>query len=450
MSPLLGWWVTPPNPRSPMEPLICMTPKEAQRYDIIQELILKKVTVCEVAGRLSLSTRQVKRLKKQVQAMGIQGVVHRLRGKPSNHILDADVREQALTLLKTTYPDFGPTLATEKLEELHAITVHPTTVRTLMIEAGLWKPRHRKHNQQHREWRPRKELFGEMEQFDGSYHLWFEDRGEEHCLLASIDDATGTITRARFTANEGVQSVFTFWMEYLEQHGKPGSIYLDKYSTYKVNHKNAVDNAELKTQFERACAELDIRLITAHSPQAKGRVERLFQTLQDRLVKELRLRNISDPEAANRFLEEEFLDSFNRKFGVQAKQEGDAHRALMETEKTSMTSIFSVRSKRRVNNDFTVRFKNNWYQLAAIQPTTVLRHDEIVIEEWLDDTIHLKLRGHELSTRVLPERPERVKKAPRVTALTRAPIHRKPAKDHPWKKSNDALFRKHSVAAIIS
>lgn len=431
-----------------MESLITMTLRETQRYDIIQKLINHTFSTREVASQLSLSIRQVKRLKKRIKQEGIKGTVHRLRGKPSNHILATTVREQALEHIRTHYADFGPTLAAEKLAGSHAIILHPTTVRTLMIEEGLWKPHIRKQNAQHREWRPRKELFGEMQQFDGSYHHWFEDRSGEHCLLAAIDDATGTITQARFAANEGVQSVFAFWQEYVIKRGKPVSLYLDKFSTYKINHKSAVDNAELKTQFERACAELDIRLITAHTPQAKGRIERLFQTLQDRLVKEFRLRGISDPVAANQFLETEYLETFNRQFGVQAKQSGDAHRPLFETERASLTSIFSVRSMRRVNNDFTVRFKNAWYQLAAIQPTTVLRKDRITLEERRDGSIHLLLRGKELVTKVLPQRPEKVK-APRVTALTPAPIRRKPAVNHPWKKANDALFRKQIAAVIV-
>ena len=371
-------------------------------------------------------------MKKAVRLRGMRGVVHALRGREGNR-LDTTRKEKVMKIIKEKYADFGPTLIAEKLRERKTpIGIHPTTIRGYMMEHRLWKPKKRKTNGQHREWRPRRSMFGEMQQFDGSYHKWFEERGDELCLLAAIDDATGRITRLQFAENEGVVCVDAFWKKYVETLGKPKEIYLDKFSTYKINHKNAVDNKDMITQFERTCTELDIRLLTAHSPQAKGRVERLFQTLQDRLVKELRLRGISDISLANAFLEKEFIAAFNEKFSVLAQTEGDAHRKLAEKEASSLDSVFSIRSERRVNNDFTVRFKNIWYQLTEEQPTTVLRKDGIVIEERLDYSTHFLLRGKELNVKALPKRPERTKE--KVTAL--APKMRsvtKPASNHPWR-----------------
>jgi transposase len=418
-----------------MENLITMANKEVERYDIVKQLIDSQISAREAGTRLSLSVRQIKRIKARVKKSGARGAVHGLRGRASNRAIDSETKEKALNALRSEYADFGPTLATEKLAEVHSITLHESTVRAYMIEEGLWKVKPRKTSARYHAWRPRKEMYGEMEQFDGSYHNWFEGRAEEkeYCLLAAIDDASGDITRAVFGKNEGVESVFQFWKGYVEEKGKPKSLYLDKYSTYKVNHKHAVDNSDLITQFERGCQELDVQLITAHSPQAKGRVERLFKTLQDRLVKEMRLRDISDVETANQFLEKEFIPAFNKKYGVMPVKKGNAHRNLTKQDKEHIDSIFSIRSERVVANDFTVRFKNMWYQLHEEQSTTVLRRDHVIIEERLDGSTHIRLRGKELFYTALPERPE--KKKERITAL--APKRKsswKPAQNHPWRQ----------------
>jgi len=196
------------------------------------------------------------------------------------------------------------------------------------------------------------------------------------------------------------------------------------------------------TQFQRASKELDIRLITAHSPQAKGRVERLFKTLQDRLIKEMRLRNISDTKTANTFLEKEFLSHFNEKFGVDPEKKGDVYRELCEKEKTSLESIFSLHSQRVVSNDFTIRFSCVYYQLEEEQPTTVLRKDTVILEERLDASLHILLRGKELNFHILPERPKR-KNLKKITALTPKREYTKPAKDHPWRRN---IFSKNKHA----
>lgn len=415
-----------------MEKHIIMSVKELSRYEIITSLIQGHINGTQAAKQLQLSVRQVKRVKAKVRKHGAWGAIHQNRGRPSNNRTPPAILEKTKKFLRAAYADFKPTFAAEKLRERHAINLSSEKVRQLMTAEGLWKPKPRKQNKQYRSWRPRKEYVGEMEQFDGSYHRWFEDRAPECCLLASVDDATGTITKAEFAFNESVCSVFAFWKAYVEKQGKPLSIYLDKYSTYKVNHASAVDNSELLTQFERAARQLNIRLITAHSPQAKGRIERLFETLQDRLVKELRLRNISAIEEANQFLEDEYVPRFNTQFGVKAVKGDNLHRALVAGEGKELDHIFSVHSERHINNDFTIRFQNNWIQLERAQPTTVFRTDKVLLEEWLDGTLHIKLRNKYLNFHILPRRPERTN--PRVIALVRKPSARKPPADHLWRR----------------
>jgi transposase len=277
-----------------------LTASEQERATILTDAIAGKITNKHAAKQLRLSIRQIQRAKAAIRKGGVGTVAHRLKGKPGNHRFPENEKTRVLETIKKHYRDFKPTFAAEKLEENHGLHISRETTRLWMTEAGLWKSRKQKKTGEYRSWRPRKEHFGELEQFDGSYHFWFENRfidgnGNpiEVCLLAAIDDAKGEITKAAFAANEGVIAVFTFWKEYIKELGKPISIYLDKFSTYKINHKAAVDNKDLLTQFERCMSDLDTHLITAHSPQAKGRIERLFDTLQDRLIKELRLAKIN-------------------------------------------------------------------------------------------------------------------------------------------------------------
>lgn len=414
-----------------------LTAKEQEKARILQEAINGATTNSQAAKQLGLSVRQVQRMKARYRTEGKRGVVHQLKGKVGNHHIDPLVKTEVLTLIKERYEDFKPTFATEKLEEKHAIVVSVETTRLWMIEAGLWTSRKQKTSDYHA-WRPRKEYFGELEQFDGSYHLWFENRycdqqGQpiEVCLLAAIDDATGMITKAVFAANEGVVAVCTFWKEYIEKHGKPLSIYLDSFSTYKINHKNAVDNHELMTQFECAMQPLGITLITAHSAEAKGRVERLFGTLQDRLVKEMRLAGINNPEEGNVFLRDIFLPDFTARFSVVPEKAGDVHRPLLPSERKNIHHIFSQKETRQVKRDFTIQFHTTWYQLQELQPTTVHPLDTVNIETWLDGTIHILLREKELSSFILPEKPKKYIQQPLI--LTTHRLQYKPPINHPWR-----------------
>src|SRR3990167_5211580 len=259
--------------------------REQAKLDVIGKALSRQITNGQASRMLGMSVRQIQRLKKDVREQGEKAVIHKLKGKTSNHHINQYIKKEVLMVVKEYYHDFKPGFATEKLTERHGARISDETMRLWMTEEGLWKP-HKQKKITFRSWRPRKESFGELEQFDGSYHDWFEGRYQdgngdpiETCLLAAIDDATGSITHALFTKNEGVAAVFQFWLSYIRRHGKPLAIYLDKFSTYKINHKTALDNKGLMTQFERATKDLGILLISAHSPQAKGRVERLFLTL---------------------------------------------------------------------------------------------------------------------------------------------------------------------------
>ncbi|MBU1119828.1 ISNCY family transposase [Patescibacteria group bacterium] len=417
---------------------IPLTPEELQKFNIIRAVIDRKFTNGEAARKLEISVRHLQRLKSDVQRNGTSAVIHKLKGKVGNHQIEPNIKRQVLNDIKSKYADFKPGLATEKLHEEYQLTITSQTIRVWMIEEGLWKMRKRRSVEYHA-WRERKEYFGELEQFDGSYHFWFEGRlldeagnPQEVCLLASIDDATSKITHAKFELNEGVVAVFNFWMEYVKAPGKPFGIYLDKYSTYKINHKNAVDNAELLTQFQKAMRILNIEVIPANSPQAKGRVERLFQTLQDRLVKELRLNNISSIKDGNRLLKEIFIPKFNAKFSVVATKDGDIHRPLTKQERHDLTSIFSIKSIRRINHDFTIQFKSNFYQLEEIQPVTIRPKEKVLVEEWLNGTIHFKFKECYLKYFILPERPKKISSQPVI--LTNHPLNWKPPPDHPWRQ----------------
>lgn len=412
---------------------IKLTAREQERFDIIRSCIDGDITNKEASRRLGLKVRQVQRIKRCVEKDEAKGVVHKLKGQVSgNATLDIIADEVEMFFEQKKHQDFGPTFAQEKLADL-GIVMNTETLRLMMIKKNIWKPQPRRGPAIIREWRERKECLGEMVQFDGSYHDWFENGGEE-CILAAIDDATGRIIHAVFDDNEGVHAVFRFWMTYVEVYGRPRVIYLDKFSTYKINHKNAVDNKEFITQFERAMIELDIKVITANSPEAKGRVERLFGTLQDRMIKEMRLADIKERDHANQFVCKKYIPDHNKRFSVPARNATNAHRPLSSDLKIRLSSIFSVQSKRKVNNDYTIQFKGQWFQLEPKQKTTVYKRDEVIIEERLDGTIHVRMKRVYLQYKVLPTRPKPMD-VPLVVLTRRKPTF-KPPKDHPWRNFN--------------
>ncbi len=422
-----------------MENYITMSQKEIKKYDIIKKLVNKELNGTETARILNLSIRQVRRLKKKVREKGIKGLVHGNRGKTGNRAISDSERTRIIKLLHKHYYDFGPLLASEKLDSRHNIQRDKSTIRTIMINEGLWKPKQKK-KEKHRSWRQRKASYGELLQYDGSYEHWFEDRGEKCCLLACVDDATGKVW-AKFDKHEGVEPTFNFWREYIVRNGKPYAIYVDRFSTYSMNHKLAKENPDTLTQFQRAMeTELNVEIIHAKSAQAKGRVEVLFKTLQDRLVKELRLRNISTALKANKFLENIYLEEFNQKFNVEARTKTNLHKKLNKQETNKLDGIFSRQYKRVVRNDFTVYHDTNRYQLLKEQSVTICKKDKVIVEERMDKTIQFRLKGKYLNYSILPEKQRKV--SSNKTWVIPKSIRYTPPTNHPWRQTAKLAYLK--------
>ena len=422
-----------------MEKLI-MSRKEVERIPVFEELKSKKIKQKEAALKLSLSVRQVRRKMFSYQQDGAKGLIHQSRGKPGNHRLDPSLKERALVLVRAKYPDFGPTFASEKLQENHSLTIGRETLRKVMTEAGLWRPKRQKIK--HRKWRERKTCFGELIQMDGSDHDWFEGRAPRSTLLAFIDDATGRVVHAEFAQSESNASCFAATRRYVEAFGRPLAIYVDRGKVFSVNLGN--ENKDRVTQYGRALAELSIKLILALSPQAKGRVERLFGTLQDRLVKELRLNSISDTQTANRYLIDAFIPEFNRRFSIEPKSTANMHRALSGF---NLDTIFCLKETRKLLSDFTVRYKSRWFQLSAKQSAVIRPGDTITVIDAMSHAISLFIRTARLN---FIEISKPIKPTPMKIKTERKPWV--PPVDHPWrqhKKADISKLQKEDISILV-
>jgi len=394
--------------------IIPMSAKEVKKLEAIEAVRAGRLTQKEAAERLKVTDRCVRYWLDDFETGGAAGLIHGNRGRESPHRVPPKERRSILSLIREKYPDFGPTLASEKLSELHGIHRDATTIRDLMVADGLWIPRGRRTGASlivHRAWRERRPHRGELIQFDGSYHPWFESRlldaaglPSDLCLLLAVDDATGDILWAQFAPHEGTLPVMRFWTAYAGLHGLPREVYLDRFSTYKMTQKTAVENPDLKTQLERAMKTLGIDPIFALSPQAKGRVERLFKTLQDRLVKELRLRSISTVEDANRFLSKTFIPSFNRKYGVVPRENADFHRPLGTRELEALPETLCRLERRVVMNDFTVSFKSQWYQLLPTRGLAMRPKDDVLVREYPDATVSFSIRNKRANVKPVAKR----------------------------------------------
>jgi len=425
--------------------LIHMTEKELTRHGIIKDLINREINGTDASKLTGVSVRQVKRMKATVLKHGAKGLAHGNRSRESNRKLNPEKLKKIEKLLTKKYYDFGPTFAAEKLKENDSLVVGKETIRTILTNLKLWKPKPRKISKGGwHVWRARKGNYGEMQQFDGSYHIWFGNI--ETCLLLAVDDATGKITHAKFDINESTVAVFKFWLEYFTLHGLPMSIYLDKFSTYKINHKNAVDNKDMITQFQRAMRQVGVKAIPANSPEAKGRVERMNKTLQDRLVKELRLAGVTTTEEANKFLEE-YIPKFNAKFAVVPERRKNLHKKINNITKEKLPQIFSIQNNRVVNNDYTIRFENGYFQLDQVQTTNVYKKDKIIVEKHLDDEIKLRIRDTYLNYTVLPERPKKEIDIKLLALTKQKQSSYKPPINHPWRKQ--FLFKKTNIQQNI-
>ena len=418
-----------------MDKLITMSTKELTRLEVMQRLKEKRLSQKEAANLLGLSVRQIKRLWRKYKQDEVTGLVSQRRGKPSNHRLGEKISRQALDLLKERYSDFGPTLAHEKLSEIHGVRMSRESVRKLMIQEGLWKARRVKQSPVH-QMRERRACLGELVQIDGSEHAWFEGRGGKCTLLVFIDDATGKLLELRFVQSESFFTYCEAAHHYFERSGKPLAFYSDKHGVFHVNTPQPIGAGEGLTQFGRAMQELGIQIICANSPQAKGRVERAHQTLQDRLVKELRLRDISSMEVANAFAPE-FCEDFNRRFAVVARSDHDAHRPLRETENLDL--IFSRQKTGTLSKNLTVQFDKVIYQIQSDRPNYALRNAQVTICQDAKGVVTILYKNKPLSYTTFKKLPRQAQVVDTKDVNRSIQPLKSPAPNHPWRQYGQHL-----------
>ena len=356
--------------------MIEMTVKDVLRSQVMAQVLEGKLDQASAAARLGISVRQIKRLKRRMQDEGTQGLLSKKRGRPSNRRTAPEVLERAIALIGAHYADFGPTLACEKLQECHEIKLSIETVRQAMLRAGLWRARRGAGARTHA-MRERRARRGELIQIDGSPHDWFEGRAARCCLLVFIDDATSELTALRFVDTETTVGYMLLLEEHIRQHGLPAALYSDRNSIFRINKADRQDSGGEQTQFARALSQLGIEGIQANSPQAKGRVERANQTLQDRLVKEMRLQGIDNQEAANAWLPQ-FIRAFNRRFAVKPAALDDAHVPFVG-ERAALRRILSVQTPRRLSPNLSCQFEGLLYQVQVAGEGLALRGADVTI-----------------------------------------------------------------------
>ena len=409
---------------------ILMSLKERKRLEAFGRVKAGDLTLVAASGLLRLSYRQAKRAWARYQSLGDAGLVHRLRGRASNRQSQDHVKQRVLELYRQQYADYGPTLAAECLAKEDSLVVSVTTLRRWLSQAGLWERRRKR--QPHRSRRPRRERLGELVQMDGSHHDWFEGRRGWAVLMVMIDDATGTVT-AMFYENESWASSADLFQRYARRHGLPLGLYVDQHGIYRPDHeptdRELLDNCPSETQFGRAMRQLEVELILARSPQAKGRVERMNATLQDRLVKALRRAKIADLAAANRFLEEVFLPELNARFGVTAAQPDDMHRPLSNA--ADLARIVSIQESRVVAKDWTVRWQNRVLQLPREAAQFIQSGRRVTVCEPLEGPLRVFAGEREVSWSLILNPP--LPKPPKRIGPTGSSQGQKPSANHPWR-----------------
>jgi len=415
-----------------MDKLLEMSTKELSRLEVMQRLSRKQMRQKEAGQMLDLSVRQIKRLLRAYREKGAAGLVSQHRGRKANNRLPEEVKRKVLNLLKTKYQGFGPTLAHEKLVERDKLQLSDESVRKLMIEEGLWKARKAKKVVVH-QLRERRACFGELIQIDGSPHDWFEGRAEACVLLVFIDDATGQVVQLLFVESESFFSYCQAAEGYFKQYGKPVAFYSDKNSIFRVNVPSA-GSGDALTQFGRAMQELDIEIICANSPQAKGRVERVIQTLQARLPKELRLRGISNMIEGNAYLPE-FIADLNQRFAVEPRSSVNTHRPL--TSKDDLARILTWQETRSLSKNLTLQFQKTVYQIQTQRPSYALRNAQVTVCVNDQEEITILYHGKALPYSIYKhqaKQAEIVSSKQLDLALKAKRLPPKPAPDHPWRK----------------
>lgn len=411
-----------------------MSPHERERMMIMAGVKRRELTQVQAAQLMGLCYRQTKRVWRRYQSEGDAGLVHRLRGQPGLRRKPPALRTQVLArYAEERYADFGPTLLAEELAK-EGICVDHDTVRRWLLAAGKRTVRRRR--QKHRQWRERKPCFGAMVQLDGSHHDWFEGRRGKCVLMVMVDDATNRL-RARFFEEETTRASYDVFAGWVQRHGLPGSLYVDRDSIYRCEGAASVADQlagqERQTQFGRAMAQLGVELILANSPQAKGRVERMNGVLQDRLVKALRLAGINDLASANRFLDETYLREFQRRFARVAASPLDVHRGVPR----NLDEILSWEEARVVQRDWTVACDGQWYQLDRQHEALSLAGRKVVVRTLRDGRVQLAYRGGKLRWRALPARPQPAPRLPAAHPRGSAV----PAVNHPWRRWGVAAGR---------
>lgn len=414
---------------------VTMSHKELDRLQIIQESVNRHITQEQAASRIGISVRQVKRLVHRFRNEGPVGLISRRRGKRPNNAFTPEFKKTVISILKNSYADFGPTLASEKLREVHGLSLSTETLRKWMLEAGLWRERSRKIARIYQR-RMRRPSYGELIQIDGSPHDWFEARGPRCTLIVFIDDATSALMALRFAPAETTRAYMETLRGYLNAHGVPLALYSDRHSIFRVN--NPEREGEL-TQFTRAIKTLGIEPIHANSPQAKGRVERANQTLQDRLVKEMRLQGINDIDTANAWLPT-FIESYNKRFASPPRIADNAHLDVRHSE-DELDYIFSYQAKRVLSKNLTFQYKSSAFQIRSEGRGYRLRNSAVTVCESFEGEITVLYDGKELGWEKYVDGPEPIplddeksvhERVDNARIDLRSKYYVKPKADHPW------------------
>lgn len=430
-----------------MKGTVTMSAKEVERIDVFKRLMRKEIKQKHASRLLHISTRQIRTLFKRYKREGAAGIVHKLRGTAGNRKIDDFVIKEAAEKVRSLYHDFAPTLAHEKLTELHGFTFCRETLRQAMIKENLWTPKRKKKLILH-QLRKRRDCLGELVQADGSPHDWFEERSPYCTLLVFVDDATGKLLWLEFAESESTASYFLAMEHYLKRNGKPLAFYVDKHGVFRVNTTKAgtasVEDSNGLTQFGRAMKELNIEIIFANSAEAKGRVEKVNQTLQDRLVKEMRLRGINTMDKANRYLPE-FMEIYNRKFAVVANSPANMHRLLLPTD--NLDDILCHKYTRILSKQLTISYGNKIYQIQTERPTYTMRYAPVTVKEDNQGNITIYYKLQKLNYTVFYRQPkseiidskqlnlavDAIVKGCNISVKAVTAV-RIPSADHPWRQ----------------
>jgi len=413
--------------------IITMSKREIKRLPIIHKVMDKKLTQVKAAEMLDLSDRHIRRIISKIKAGGDAAIVHGNRGKPSPFKYPKKLENQIMDIVEKRYYDFGPTFAAEKLLECEKIKVSKEKLRQLMINYDTQYPKRRKKDRVH-QWRERKHCRGEMIQMDGSDHAWLEGRGPKIVLMGYIDDASSEVS-GRFYEYEGTIPAMDSFKRYIAKYGIPFSFYVDKHSAYKTtrqpNLEEELKGEFAKTQFARALDELNVKIIYAQTPQAKGRIERAFETLQDRLTKELRLAGISTLEQANAFLVT-YLPKYNARFGVKSFKRTNLHRPVRKSLK--LNEIFCIKEFRTISNGFTFQWRARKFFIK--NPSITMKKQRVCIMEYFDGSIKLKLKNKylqfvEITGKDIKAINDSQKAAQKL--IKKARVYRPLPGNHPWK-----------------